>query len=64
MNFHDMCKQAIENGKPAKLIDETSLPWELASQKEKNRRVDIMFSDIAIKNSTKETFKSLRERGL
>ena len=53
MSFGDQCKLAIDNGKPG------FKRWEQCDNKEKGRRINAVFNDIAIKKSTQETLKRL-----
>ena len=57
MGFEESCKWLVDNARPSKKPPkpEKELPYEQCSLKEKSRRINSVFNDIAIKNSTKAT---------
>ena len=57
MNFEEGCKWLVDNARPPKNPpnSEEELPYEQCSLKEKSRRINSVFNDIAIKNSTRAT---------
>ena len=57
MDFEEGCKWLVDNARPQK-----ELPYEQCSFKEKSRRINSMFNDIAIKNSTKTTLDRIYKR--
>ena len=63
MNFEDMCKLAVDHGKQPK-YPEAHLPYEECSRKEQSRRINNMFSNIAIKNSTRQTLDRVAKNPL
>lgn len=60
MTFEQMCKQAIQHGKQAKPkpVDESHLPWEQCSNKERGRRISAVQGGL-VKRSTRETIERL-----
>jgi hypothetical protein len=57
MTFEEMCSQAVDNGKKA-ANPEAHLDFDDCSKQEQSRRISRMFSNIAVKRSTRETWKN------
>jgi hypothetical protein len=64
MEFEENCKWLVDNARPSKNSPnpEEGLPYEQCSLKEKSRRINSMFNDIAIKNSTRVTLDRIYKR--
>ena len=64
MEFKEGCKWLVDNARPPKNPpnSEEELPYEQCSLKEKSRRINSVFNDIAIKNSTKGTLDRIYKR--